>query len=131
MATPTICAIASGIGGGIGIIRLSGRDVTSIAQRILRPWPDNPESHKLYYGQVVWPSPDRSGGASTPTGAEAIDQVLFTLMRGPRSYTGEDVVEIHGHGGAVTLRRILEACLSAGAEAAAAAGAVFAATAGG
>ncbi len=118
MATPTICAIASGIGGGIGIIRLSGRDVTSIAQRILRPWPDNPESHKLYYGQVVWPSPDRSGGASTPTGAEAIDQVLFTLMRGPRSYTGEDVVEIHGHGGAVTLRRILEACLSAGAEAA-------------
>ena len=49
---------------------------------------------------------------------EAIDLVLFALMRAPRSYTGEDVFEIHGHGGAVTLQRIVEAAIRAGARAA-------------
>lgn len=107
MVSPTICAIASGIGGGIGIIRISGSQAIQTAQRILSPWPVEIESHRLYYGQVT-----------APDSSEVIDQVLFVLMRGPRSYTGEDVVEIHGHGGAVTLRRIIEACLSVGARSA-------------
>lgn len=47
--------------------------------------------------------------------AECIDQVLFCLMRAPRSYTGEDVLEIHGHGGTINMRRLLQACLDAGA----------------
>ncbi len=114
MATPTICAIASGIGGGIGIIRISGTDAESIARRIVSPWPRSIESHRLYYGQVVSPSQTDDGSAQP----EVIDQVLFCVMRGPRSYTGEDVVEIHGHGGAVTLRRIIEACLFVGARSA-------------
>ena len=114
MATTTICAIASGVGGGIGIIRISGKDAESIARCVLVPWPSVLQSHHLYYGQVVSPSHAQASSGKP----EVIDQVLFCLMRGPRSYTGEDVVEIHGHGGAVTLRRIVEACLCAGARAA-------------
>ena len=114
MATTTICAIASGVGGGIGIIRISGKDAESIARCVLVPWPSALQSHHLYYGQVVSPSHAQASSGKP----EVIDQVLFCLMRGPRSYTGEDVVEIHGHGGAVTLRRIVEACLCAGARAA-------------
>ena len=79
----------------------------AIAQRIFcRRGPVRLESHRLYYGQVT-----------APDSSEVIDQVLFVLMRGPRSYTGEDVVEIHGRrrGDA---RRIIEACLSVGARSA-------------
>ncbi len=117
MSSPTICAIASGIGGGIGIIRISGSDATQVAARILSPWPVALESHRLYFGQVL--SPSQPGlSPENPPQREVIDEVLFCLMRAPRSYTGEDVVEIHGHGGAVTLRRIVEAAIFAGARAA-------------
>jgi len=114
VATSNICAIASGIGGGIGIIRISGPQAATIARQILVPWPAEPESHRLYYGQVVCPT-DSVAADTVASEPETIDQVLFCLMRSPRSYTGEDVVEIHGHGGTITLRWILEACLAAGA----------------
>lgn len=115
----TICAIATGVGGGIGIVRVSGEQAQQIGSRILSPWPQAPESHRLYYGEV---RPWLAAGVSVqdPSNAprETIDQVLFCVMRAPRSYTGEDVVEIHAHGGAVTLQQIVEAALAAGATAA-------------
>ena len=108
----TIAAIATGRGGGVGTIRLSGPAAESIGRRACRPWPEQITSHHLYVGQAL-------GLRSSDTGEpEVIDQVLFCLMRAPRSYTGEDVVEIHGHGGAVNLQRLLEACYQAGAVAA-------------
>ncbi len=99
----TIAAIASGTGGGIGIVRVSGPGAESLGRRLCQPWPDDLQSHHLYFGQVQQPD------------GEVIDAALFCLMRAPRSYTGEDVLEIHGHGGAVNLHRILDACLAAGA----------------
>ena len=108
----TIAAIATASGGGVGIIRLSGPAAESIGRRICRPWPEPLTSHHLYLGQALGPI---SADSCEP---EVIDQVLFCLMRAPRSYTGEDVVEIHGHGGAVNLQRLLDACYQAGAVAA-------------
>lgn len=101
-SSQTIAAIASGVGGGIGTIRVSGPAAESIGRRLFSAWPEEVASHHLYLGHVRVKD-------------EPVDQVMFCLMRGPRSYTGEDVLEIHGHGGAVNLQRILEACLSAGA----------------
>jgi tRNA modification GTPase len=98
----TIAAIATGVGGGIGIVRVSGKEAEAVGRRVCVPWPEPLLSHHLYLGFV-----EQEG--------ERIDQVLFCLMRGPRSYTGEDVLEIHGHGGAVSLGRVLRAVLQAGA----------------
>lgn len=140
---PTIAAIATGSGGGVGIIRISGPEAERIGRRVCRPWPETVASHHLYLGQALasvqapaelsakaqppekclserLPAPSglpADAAAALPQ-TEVIDQVLFCLMRAPRSYTGEDVVEIHGHGGAVNLRRLLEACYQAGATAA-------------
>lgn len=98
----TIAAIATATGGGVGIVRVSGPRAVEIGQRVCSPWPGSWHSHHLYYGSVM---------------EEGIpmDQVLFCVMQGPRSYTGEDVVEIHGHGGAVSLQRVLRLVLQAGA----------------
>ncbi len=111
MYDDTIAAIATSVGeAGIGIVRLSGRDAQAILRRIFRP-ASSPkgldasfESHRVYYGHAV----DPSNGA-------AIDEVLATCMLAPRSYTREDVVEIHCHGGPVPLQRVLLATLQAGA----------------
>lgn len=101
----TIAAIATGSGGGVGIIRVSGPQAAAVGQAVCHPWPETLASHHLYLGHVQSVN-------------ETVDEVLFCLMRGPRSYTGEDVLEIHGHGGAVNLTRLLEACYQAGATAA-------------
>ncbi|HEX2569173.1 MAG TPA: tRNA uridine-5-carboxymethylaminomethyl(34) synthesis GTPase MnmE [Polyangia bacterium] len=103
-ATDTIVAIATATGGGIGIVRVSGPAAGGIARRLLRPWPEVPESHRLYHGWVHHPG----------TG-EVLDEVLGCLMVGPRSYTGEDVLELHGHGGAASLARLLDAVVQSGA----------------
>lgn len=100
----TIAAIATGQGGGVGIVRVSGPRAAAIGAAVCAPWPADLQSHHLYLGWVVG------------QGGERIDQVLFCLMRAPRSYTGEDVLEIHGHGGSVNLGRILSAVLEAGAQ---------------
>ena len=108
----TIAAIATPPGiGGVGIVRISGPDALPIARRLFRrPGKSNaidswqPESHQLYYGQAIQP---RTG--------QTLDEVLLAFMRGPRSYTAEDVVELHAHGGPLVLRRILDAALSEGA----------------
>jgi tRNA modification GTPase len=100
--TDTIAAISTPPGeGGIGVIRLSGPDAVAIARRLFRPAFD-PAPYRLHYGHVV----DETG---------VVDEVLLSVMRAPRSYTREDVVEISAHGGPVPLRRILALVLAAGA----------------
>lgn len=103
----TIAAIASGTGGGIGVIRISGGLAEQIGQQLCHPWPAPIESHRMYHGHV------RQDAAH---GGEALDEVMFCLFRAPRSYTGQDVLEVYGHGGVVVLARVLQRVLSEGAE---------------
>lgn len=107
--TGTIAAIATPIGeGGIGVIRISGADSVEIAERIFRkPGGSsldltNAESHTLHYGNIV-------------EGERVIDDVLLAWMKGPRTYTREDTVEISCHGGPLPMREVLRVALAAGA----------------
>ncbi|MBI2347993.1 MAG: tRNA uridine-5-carboxymethylaminomethyl(34) synthesis GTPase MnmE [Deltaproteobacteria bacterium] len=104
----TIAAIATPVGeGGVGIVRVSGPEAERIAKGIFaRSGGRNGalRSHTLHYGAIREP---RSG--------EIVDEVLLAVMRKPRSYTGEDVVEVHCHGGPFVVRRVLELVLSCGA----------------
>ena len=104
----TIAAIATPPGeGSIAVIRMSGVDAEQIAARIFfRPHNKDSklQSHRLYHGTV-----------RDPKSARAVDEVLLAIMRRPKSYTGEDVVEIHCHGGAFIVRRVLQLVLSEGA----------------
>jgi tRNA modification GTPase len=104
----TIAAIATPAGeGGIGIVRISGPDAERIATALfVRAAAENGrlKSHMLHYGTIRDPKTDNN-----------LDQVLLTIMRKPRSYTGEDVVEVHCHGGVFVVRRILGLILSEGA----------------
>lgn len=114
MDDSTIAAVATPPGsGGISIIRVSGCEAIPIAAAVFKPsaaWadklplPDRFESHRLYHGYVVDPSCGR-----------VIDEVLLSVMIGPRSYTREDVVEINAHGGHQAARAILELILRQGA----------------
>ena len=106
--TDTIAAIATPPGeGGVGIVRISGPEVWRIADEIFRPLDSLPVAARKHgtfaYGKVV----ESEGGE--------IDTGMALIMRAPRSYTCEDVVEIQGHGGAVGMRRILRRALDAGA----------------
>jgi tRNA modification GTPase len=109
----TIAAIATPPGaGGIGIVRLSGPDAFAIGLRLFRAadvayHETPPPSHLLTYGHAI-----------EPHSGEVLDEVLATFMRAPRTYTREDVVELHAHGGPLLLRHILAAALAAGARAA-------------
>ena len=100
----TIAAIATARGGGIGVVRISGPRAAEILGKVFRPWPRSAPSHKLHHGHV-----------HDPDTGEAIDEVLACLMRAPRSYTGQDVAELHGHGGQVVLELVLGAVLRSGA----------------
>lgn len=101
----TIAAPATPSGsGGIGIIRLSGPRAEAVLLGLFRPSrpPHRLRSHQLYHGRIV----DGRG--------VVIDEVLAVVMRAPHSYTREDVVELHCHGGSVILRRILDELLESG-----------------
>lgn len=112
MYLDTIAAIATAPGeGGVGIVRMSGLEALDIALTIFRSGRTlrtfnrgKVESHRMYYGSIV----DPQDGA-------IVDEVLLVWMQSPRSYTREDVVEIHCHGGYVPVRSILSLCLGAGA----------------
>ncbi|NLC58184.1 MAG: tRNA uridine-5-carboxymethylaminomethyl(34) synthesis GTPase MnmE [Armatimonadetes bacterium] len=109
LAADTIAAIATAPGeAAIGVIRVSGPAALAIAARLFHPAaPRSLEalpSHTVHLGQI-----------RDPETGQPVDQVLLTLFRAPRSYTGEDVVEISAHGGPVPLRRILALCLAQGA----------------
>jgi tRNA modification GTPase len=103
----TIAAISTPLGeGGIGIVRLTGPDAIGIVDGLFRSargdsFEDAP-THTLHYGRIV-------------VGDRPVDEVLVSVMRAPRTYTREDVVEINCHGGIVATRAILDAVLSGGA----------------
>ena len=105
----TIAAISTSTGqGGIGIIRLSGKEALNITDRIFAPKngskPSTLKSSRVYYGNVIDKKKD-----------EIIDEALLTVMRAPKSYTREDVVEISCHGGAISLKSILALTIRLGA----------------
>lgn len=105
-ATDTIAAIATPPGeGGVGIVRISGSSVWAIADEMFRgaERPSSKEGGTFVFGKVL------------DAGGREIDEGLCLVFRAPRSYTGEDTVEIQGHGGAVVLRKILRRALEAGA----------------
>ena len=116
MKPATIAAIATPPGsGGIGIIRISGTVSRNILSSIFRnaKVPMHPghtgscaalESHRLYFGHIVDPRENNT-----------VDEVLAVVMRAPRSYTTEDVVEIQSHSGYIVLNRILKLVLAHGA----------------
>ncbi|SMC00192.1 tRNA modification GTPase trmE [Thermanaeromonas toyohensis ToBE] len=109
MLEDTIAAIATPLGeGGIGIIRLSGPEAIQIAARVFRP-KRGPSLEETCTHRV------RLGLALDPKTGEVVDEVLALVMRAPRSYTAEDVVELHCHGGPLACARVLEAVLKAGA----------------
>ncbi|SDK23014.1 tRNA uridine-5-carboxymethylaminomethyl(34) synthesis GTPase MnmE [Sediminibacillus albus] len=106
METDTITAISTPIGeGAIAIVRLSGPEAVSIADKLF----DGKQlaladSHTIHYGKII--DPDTN---------EVAEEVMATIMRGPKTFTREDVVEINCHGGLVSVNRLLEIVLAQGA----------------
>lgn len=105
----TICAISTALGeGAIGIVRLSGDEAFSIADKIVRlpkgKTVESLDTHTINYGNVIDPKTN-----------EKIEEIMLVKMVGPRTYTTEDVVEINCHGGIVTIQKVLALCLEYGA----------------
>ncbi|CCQ48758.1 tRNA uridine-5-carboxymethylaminomethyl(34) synthesis GTPase MnmE [Crocosphaera watsonii WH 8501] len=104
----TIAAIATAIvpqQGSIGIIRLSGNKALSIAKTLFIA-PGNPkwQSHSILYGYI-----------RHPQSQQVIDEALLLIMLAPRSYTREDVIEFHCHGGIMPVQQVLQLCIEQGA----------------
>ena len=104
----TIAAISTAPApGGIGIVRISGGEAFAVAEKVFRGVSGKKLSQmKGYTAQL--------GGAYTPAG-EKLDDVVALVYRGPKSYTGEDVVELSCHGGLYMTKRLLQLVLDAGA----------------
>jgi tRNA modification GTPase len=105
----TIVAPATAMGrGAIAVVRVSGPEAVPIFERLFRRTrggaPLEVESHRLYYGTVV-----------SPDDGETLDACMAVVMRKPRSFTGEDVVEFHLHAGPVVVQSVMEACIGCGA----------------
>jgi len=105
-APDTIAAIATPFGtAGVGIIRVSGPLAPELGRRLFRPAHPNCtwQSHHSYHGDII-----------AADGTTLLDEVLITLMCKPRSFTGEDVLEISCHGNPLILRTILEQLMTLG-----------------
>ncbi len=103
----TVAAVTTPPGeGGVAIVRISGKEAIAVGSNVFSRRVKEIESHTLKLGKVV----DSEGAV--------VDEVLLTVMRAPHSFTGEDTVEIHCHGGSLITRRVLETVLAAGARAA-------------
>ena len=103
----TIAAISTAPGeGGIGIVRVSGPESGNLMKRLMLSCPEEIEPRHAYLGKIVKDSSDSK--------AEIIDEGIFLYMKAPASYTGEDMLEIQGHGSNVSLRAILAAVLDSG-----------------
>jgi len=102
----TIAAVSTPPGnGGIGIVRVSGDKAASICDALFKPVPDGgPQSHRFYFGNI-----------RDPLTGEFFDEAMAVLMRAPRSYTREDVLELQCHGGWLIVERVLSLVLSCGA----------------
>src|SRR5215216_3827068 len=95
----TIVALATPAGrGALAVIRISGNEALVIGRSILNPWPG--ESRRATVSTV-----------HDPVTRDRIDQVVVTTFEGPRSYTGEDVVELSGHGGFIAPEAVLTAVI--------------------
>ena len=91
--------------GSVAIVRISGPAAEGIGRRLFAaPGRQDWASHRVLYGHVV-----------DPASGERVDEALLLLMKAPRSFTREDVVELHCHGGLVAVQRVLELVLAAGA----------------
>lgn len=120
----TICAIATPVGeGGIGIVRLSGPQALLVASQVVRLRSglslSSVPSHTLHLADLVTPASDkrkniRLGHEEVPISG-LLDEALVVYMKGPRSFTAEDVVEIQSHGGALVLGMVCKVCLESGA----------------
>lgn len=105
----TIAAISTAMSAsGIGIVRISGEDAMDVISRIYRSKNGKKnikevKSHTIHYGYIC-------------DGEETVDEVLVMVMRGPKTYTGEDTVEIDCHGGVFAMKRVLETVLKNGAQ---------------
>jgi len=104
----TIVAIATAIvpqQGSVGIVRMSGAEAQTIARTLFHaPGKQSWESHRILYGNI-----------RDPETQEIVDEALLLLMLAPRSYTREDVVEFHCHGGIMAVQKVLQLCISRGA----------------
>ncbi|HAC63328.1 MAG TPA: tRNA uridine-5-carboxymethylaminomethyl(34) synthesis GTPase MnmE [Cyanothece sp. UBA12306] len=105
----TIAAIATAIvpqQGSIGIVRLSGSESLIIARQLFHtPGKQKWDSHHILYGYIL-----------DPQTQQVIDEALLLLMLAPRSYTREDVIEFHCHGGIIPVQQVLQLCLEQGAK---------------
>ena len=106
--TGTIAAIATAVvpqQGSVGIVRVSGLQATSIARTLFfAPGRQVWESHRILYGYIRHPQTQ-----------QLVDEALLLIMKAPRSYTREDVVEFHCHGGIMAVQQVLQLCLENGA----------------
>ena len=108
MKTDTIAAISTAMSAsGIGIVRMSGSEVFEIIDRIYQSKGKKKKlsqvpTHTIHYGYIM-------------DGSEMVDEVLVMVMRGPRSFTAEDTIEINCHGGVYAMKRILETVIKNGA----------------
>lgn len=104
----TIAAIATAIvpqQGSVGIVRVSGSAALKIAETLFRaPGRQIWESHRILYGHI-----------RRPKTQELVDEALLLIMKAPRSFTREDVVEFHCHGGIMAVQQVLQLCLEHGA----------------
>ena len=125
----TIAAIATGVGeSGIGIVRISGKEALAIADKVFvsrdRKKPSEFKTYTTHYGWVVRPLSgsnvlklDKLNSQTCELAnlrTEIIDEVILTVMRAPKSYTREDIVEINCHGGILALRGVLDLVLENG-----------------
>jgi tRNA modification GTPase len=105
----TIAAIATAVvpqQGSVGIVRMSGIDAIAIARTLFHaPGRQAWESHQILYGYVRHPQTK-----------QLVDEALLLLMQAPRSYTREDVVEFHCHGGIMPVQQVLQLCIEQGAK---------------
>ncbi|MBI4432181.1 MAG: tRNA uridine-5-carboxymethylaminomethyl(34) synthesis GTPase MnmE [Candidatus Omnitrophica bacterium] len=121
----TIAAISTPPGeGGLGVIRLSGPQALAIADKVFKPkskiLPSQQKTFTAQLGQLVDPSASSLRSvARDDRGTGLIDEVIALVMRSPKSYTCEDVVELSAHGGSAVLQAIMEALLKEGARLAA------------
>jgi len=107
----TIAAVSTPLGqAGIGIVRLSGKDALSVADKMFASKEKKkPSKFKTYSTHYGWIMNGKKGKS------EVIDEVILTVMRAPKSYTKEDIVEINCHSGILPLKKILDLAIKMGA----------------
>ncbi|MCF6095100.1 tRNA uridine-5-carboxymethylaminomethyl(34) synthesis GTPase MnmE [Microaerobacter geothermalis] len=107
MDMDTIAAISTPMGeGGIAIVRVSGKDAIPIVDNVFRGSKklSTVDSHTIHYGKLIYPQTN-----------QMIDEVLVSVMRAPRTFTKEDIVEVNCHGGIISVQKVLQLILDQGA----------------